>query len=285
MLPRCLQRKLLQVLSAHPLTGVRELHFQTHHLQLGEGRSLAYQNVPGTKKPTVVFVPGFHEYTHMTGQKAQCLLRYCNINSYPCIVYDHECVGHSEGDVHQLKFTHWVEDAVRVVKQLTEGPVVMVGNSLGSWLSIIAATQLRDSIHGLVLLAPALNYVWPYYHRYKSTLPPEVRARLESGDPHVITHELGDALLKFDFAEDSRRYELDISSPGSIAINCPVRIIHGLEDKEIEPLLSLQLANSLQSEDVDIVFRKNSDHQLEEPSDLELFLVILDRMIQDNPAR
>ena len=42
--------------------------------------------------------------------------------------------------------------------------------------------------------------------RYKATLAPEVRSRLEAGDPHVITtHQMGDALLKLDFAEDSRR--------------------------------------------------------------------------------
>lgn len=265
--------------------GVREISHKPHILQLGEGRSLAYKSIPGTKKPTMVMIPGYHEYTRMEGNKANCLLRYCTINEHPCVVYDHECTGRSEGDVHQLKFSHWVEDAVRVVKQLTEGPIVLVGSSLGGWLSIIAASQLREQLHGLVLISPALNYVWPYYHRYKATLPPEVRGRLEDGDPHVITHELGDAMLKLDFAEDSRRFELDISRSGCLDITCPVRIIHGLEDKEIVPEQSMNLAKSLQSDDIDIVYRKSSDHQLESPPDLELFLVTLDRMIQDNPVR
>ena len=103
-----------------------------------------------------------------------------------------------------------------------------MGSSLGGWLSLVAASRLSSRLHGLVLVAPALNYVWPYYHRfqhilnflsfftsalfecflgrYKATLAPEVRSRLEAGDPHVITtHQMGDALLKLDFAEDSRR--------------------------------------------------------------------------------
>ena len=96
-----------------------------------------------------------------------------------------------------------------------------MGSSLGGWLSLVAASRLSTKLHGLVLVAPALNYVWPYYHRFtkgllrnvlfcfsrfKATLAPEVRSRLEAGDPHVITtHQMGDALLKLDFAEDSRR--------------------------------------------------------------------------------
>lgn len=285
MLPCRLHRGLLQVLPLQALAGIRGISHKTHRLQLENGRSLAYKSVPGIKKPTMVMVPGFHEYTQMKGNKALCLIRYCSINHYNCVVYDHECTGQSEGDVHNLMFSHWVEDAVQVVKQLTEGPVILVGASLGGWLSIIAATKLQDHLHGLILMAPALNYVWPYYHRYKATLAPEVRERLESGDPHVITHEMGDAMLKLDFAEDSRRYEIDVGQATSVPISCPVRIIHGLEDGVISPNLSMQLGTSLQSEDVDIIYRKNSDHQLENPRDLELFLVTLDRMIRDNPAR
>ena len=147
-------------------------------------------------------------------------------------------------------------------------------------------------INGIaVLFSPALNYVWPYYHRHKSTLPPSVAARLEAGDPHVHTHEYGDALLKEDFAADSRKYEIDLEKV--VDITCPVRIIHGLDDTEIDPKKSLQvkyiqgtatqhyfvaqLCRSLASDDVDLIYRKNSEHQLESPPDLELFLITLDR--------
>ena len=81
--------------------------------------------------------------------------------------------------------------------------------------------------------------MWPYYHRHKSTLPPSVAARLEAGDPHVHTHEYGDALLKEDFAADSRKYEIDLEK--MVDITCPVRIIHGLEDTEVDPKNSLQV--------------------------------------------
>lgn len=255
----------------------------THLLDIGEGRSVAYQTIPGQRKPTIVMIPGLHSYTHMSGTKASCLLRYCDMNDYPCVVYDHECSGQSRGDVKRVTFTSWVEDALRVTGELTEGPLVLVGSSTGGWLSIITALKIKERLHGLVLFAPAINYVWPYYCRHKATLPPEVCRRLEAGDPHVHTHQYGDAMLKEDFAADSRQYELDLNKKLDIA--CPIRIIHGLQDTEIDPAESLKLTRSLTSEDVDLIYRKSSAHQLETPPDLELFLITLDRLLKDNPVR
>ena len=115
-------------------------------------------------------VPGLHEYTHMDGHKAHCLMRcwlqwktkisdfslvrYCSINHYPCVLYDHECTGRSSKlggnvwskswnlscvsrnisgmivvffpQVNELQFSHWVEDVLAVVENLTDGPIVLV---------------------------------------------------------------------------------------------------------------------------------------------------------------
>lgn len=260
---------------------------QTHKLQVGppeSDRAVSYQSVMGVKRPTVVMVPGLHPYTHQQGQKALCLQRFCDMNSYPCVVYDHECCGLSGGVLDNLLFTHWVEDCLAVVDQLTQGPVILVGSSLGGWLSLVVGQQIKSRLHSMVLVSPAVNYVWPYYNRYKSTLPPHVARRLDQGDPHVITHELGDSMLKLDFALDSRQFELDLESDKLVDIDCPVRIIHGLHDRELSVDTSMKLCNILKSEDVDLIVRKIGDHQMEQPTDLELLLVTLDRIIKDNPV-
>jgi len=266
--------------------GITYNSVQVHYLGLGEGRSLAYHSIPGHKSPSVLMVPGLHPYTHMRGHKAQTLLRFCDRNGYPCTVYDHECCGLSSGrsDMKKLLFSHWVEDAVAAAEQLTEGPLVLLGASLGGWLAVRAAQKLPPSrLHSLLLITPALNYVWPYYNRYRATLPKEVRGRLDVGDPHVISHEYGDSILMKEFALDSRAWEVDLNAE-SLGVSCPVRIIHGMEDKLVPLEDSVKLARCLESEDVDIILRKSGDHQMEQPTDLELALVTLDRLLKDNPV-
>lgn len=261
---------------------------RSHTLKIGENREISYRLMPGQSEPTIVMVPGFHSYAHMNGLTAKSLLRYCDIHDYSCIVYDHEGMGESallEGtDRTKVLFSHWVEDAVAVVEELADGPIVFASCSLGGWLSIVAAQQLKHRLHGMVLYAPALNYVYPYYERHISRLPSSIKERLDAGFVHNLSHtSYGDAMLKKDFAEDSLQHELDLSKP--LDFTCPIRILHGLDDKEVNPDQSLQLSKIIKSGDVDLIYRKSARHQLTEPPDIELFLNTLDRLLKDCPVR
>ena len=124
----------------------------------------------------------------------------------------------------------------------------------------------------------------PYYKQHKVNLPTDVQVKLEVGEPFVHTHpQLGNALLKKDFAEESVKYHIPFEE--EVKIDCPVRIITSLND-ELNDTKSLEkLTNSLSSEDVDLIYRKNSDHRMQSPHDFELFLITLDRMIKDNPVK
>ena len=91
--------------------------------------------------------------------------------------------------------------------------------------------NLKERLHGMLLYAPALNYVYPYYQKHLQTLPSDVRNRIEHGDSHFnMRHTFGSAILKKDFAEDSRQHEIDLSNP--VPINCSVRIMHGLQGSD-----------------------------------------------------
>ena len=61
--------------------------------------------------------------------------RFCDLNDYPGVIYDHECTGESNpGDPmisRNVLFSHWIQDVHAVIDQLTEGPIVLVGCSMG----------------------------------------------------------------------------------------------------------------------------------------------------------
>ena len=43
-----------------------------------------------------------------------------------------------------MLFSHWIEDALTVIDQLTEGPVILLGTGIGAWISLLAAQEIAN---------------------------------------------------------------------------------------------------------------------------------------------
>lgn len=296
---------------------VRNLSLDVQSLELESGRKIAYKKLEGDLKPTIVFVPGLHDYTYMDGPKVLPVLRYCEANNHGCIVYDHEGVGRSQGDISKVMFSHWIEAALTVIDKLTVGPVILVGSTMGAWISLKAAQEIAEKedkekksiaeelrakgthenditesalnfiinpkILGLVLCSPALNYVMPYYTEIRKELPAEIQAKLDAGEPCFHNHpKFGKALIRKDFAEDSLKYHIDFEKEVKVPKDIPVKILTSLDDDLVSDLK--KLTNSLSTDDVELVARKSANFKELTMQDEEICLSQLNRLIMDNPV-
>ena len=54
---------------------VRNLSLEVQSLELESERNIAYKKLEGELKPTIVFIPGLHDYTYMDGPKCLPVLR------------------------------------------------------------------------------------------------------------------------------------------------------------------------------------------------------------------
>jgi len=292
-----------------------DLQTQVHEISPGSGRKIAFKRLDRAKgKPTIVLVPGHHDKFGMNGARQKALLRYCYMNELNMVVYDHEGVGSSSSsDNSKVLFSHWVEDCMTVIDELTgDRPVILLGSSLGAWISLHAAQEYADKeekqipgwmeemaakgeevykedfaskIHGLVLCSPAMNHMMSYYTKQSQELPEDVKAKLDAGDSYFHTHpKFGQALLKKDLAEESLKYHIDFDKTIKIP-DCPVKILTSLNDDLVNSEEFKKLTNSLSTDDVEIVYRKSSNHLMDGITDFEVLLNQLHRLIMDNPIK
>ena len=91
------------------------------------------------------------------------------------------------------------------------------------------AQRRPDRIHGMIFLGPGFNALRPGYWYHYNMLPDEVKARVDAGEEHIkIKMRYGGVgILRKDFCENTKDFELDFSQP--ININCPVRIVHAVK--------------------------------------------------------
>ena len=119
-----------------------------------QGRRLAVRREAG-QGPHVVFLGGFR--SDMTGTKAAWLSDWAREKGRAFLRFDYSGHGDSEGQFEEGAITHWREDAEAAL-DLAPGPVVLVGSSMGGWISLLIARANPERVAGLVTIAAAPDF-------------------------------------------------------------------------------------------------------------------------------
>ncbi|OHB30602.1 MAG: alpha/beta hydrolase [Phenylobacterium sp. RIFCSPHIGHO2_01_FULL_69_31] len=234
-----------------------------------DGSRLAWRLVEGAG-PTVVWLGGFK--SDMTGTKAEALADWALAQGRAYVRFDYFGHGASSGDFAEGTITRWREDAIAVLNELTAGPLVLVGSSMGGWIACLAAMALPPRVAAMVLIAPAPDFTEKLM---APEIPPEGRAALaangvwlrpsEYGDPYPITRNL---------LEDGARWSILGGEP--IPIQIPVRILQGGEDPDVPWRHALELAQGLKGDDVVFTLIKDGDHRLSRPQDIARLIAVVE---------
>jgi pimeloyl-ACP methyl ester carboxylesterase len=229
--------------------------------ELSDGRRIAFRRVAG-KGPGIVFLPGY--MSDMAGSKATALLDWAAANGRACVLFDYSGCGESGGDFADGTLSLWCEEAVAIVQSYTEGRVVLVGSSMGGWLMLLVARELGERVAALVGIAAAPDFTdWGY--------DPGHKARLAAGETVWRDNPYGPEPTPIHagfWADGERLHQLR----GPIPFDGPVRLLHGQDDGDVPPEVSLRLAACLRSQDVQVTLVKGGDHRLSREPDIDLLL-------------
>jgi pimeloyl-ACP methyl ester carboxylesterase len=235
--------------------------------------SLAWRRVDGAG-PTVVWLGGFH--SDMAGTKAEALAAWAAQRGRALLRFDYFGHGRSEGRFEDGTISRWRGDALAVVDRLTEGPLVLVGSSMGGWLACLAALARPERVAGLVLIAPAADFTQALL---APGLPPEAHEALARDGRWVRPTRYDDEGYPITRAliEDGARWTI---LPGPVAIEAPVRILQGAEDSEVPWAHALDLARALKTRNVAYTLIGDGDHRLSRPQDLRRIVAAVEDVIE-----
>ena len=227
-------------------------------LESRHGRRLAYHRRKGTG-PGVVFLGGFS--SDMEGTKALYLEDWAKRAGREYLRFDYSGHGLSSEEFADGCIGDWFEDALEVVTNLTEGPQVLVGSSMGGWIALLVARAVPERVAGLVGIAAAPDFtedsVWTGLSREERTSLME-RGRVEipseySKEPSIFTKRL--------IEEGRSRLVLR----DRLVLDMPVRLLHGTDDADVEPSVALRLLDHARSSDMRLTLIKGADHRLSTP--------------------
>ncbi|MGI8705269.1 MAG: alpha/beta fold hydrolase [Sphingomicrobium sp.] len=233
---------------------------EIRHLDV-HGTRLAYRLRPGGS-PTLMFLPGYA--SDMEGSKALALDSFAEARGLAMLRFDYSGTGSAEGAFEDGTLGGWIDQALHMLDHLVEGPVVLIGSSMGGWIALHAALRRPERVKALVGIAAAPDFTdWGFSDDQREKL--ERDGRLEEPnpygpEPYVTT--LG-------FWQSGQR-ELLLEKP--IAIDCPVRLVHGENDGDVPLPVAYRLLQQLRSADVQLTIVKGGGHRLSEPHEIETIL-------------
>lgn len=234
-----------------------------------EGRRIACHLTPGAG-PGLVFLGGFR--SDMTGTKAVYLEDWARAAGRGYLRFDYSGHGASSGRFEDLCIGDWLADSIAAL-DLTAGPQVLVGSSMGGWLALLLARARPERVAGLVLIAPAPEFPASMWAGMSAAQRAEVTEEgvtllpSEYGAPYPITRRL---------IEEARAhgvYDRPCPAPW------PVRIVQGMADAAVPVDWALRLAGHIDGPDLRLVLLKGEDHRVSSVQGLSAILAALGEVL------
>jgi len=239
-----------------------------------DGANIAYHFTPG-KAPGVVFLTGFK--SDMTGGKALAVEALCKRLGHACLRFDYYGHGQSSGAFEDGTIGRWASDAVTALDELTEGPQVLVGSSMGGWVMLLTALQRPERIAGLVGIAAAPDFTEDLI---PAALSDDQKAALARDGQVAIPNCYDDEpyLIRQRLLDEGRN---NLLLRGTIDLDVPVRLIHGMRDEDVPWETGLKITDCLAGDDVEVTYVKAGDHRLSEDHDIRRLERTLSALLED----
>ncbi len=239
------------------------------YLEIGEDLRLAYRHRTG-RGPTLVFLPGY--MSDMEGTKATALDDWAEREGRAMLRFDYSGCGSSDGEFETQSLASWRADVLAMIDEVVEGPVVLVGSSMGGWLMLLVALARPQRVAGLVGIAAAPDFTsWGFTAEQKMRILQEGRIEEPSpyGDAPYVTSRV--------FWESGETLRL---LHAEIAIDRPVRLLHGQADADVPWMWSLEIMKQVRSADVQATLVKDGDHRLSRESDIALLIATVKGLLE-----
>ncbi|WP_372571000.1 alpha/beta hydrolase [Ruegeria jejuensis] len=223
------------------------------YLDTAQGRRIAYHRSEG-RGPCIVFLGGLK--SDMEGTKAVHLEAWAQAQGRAYLRFDYSGHGESSGTFEEGCIGDWHEDTVAAVQALTDGPIIVVGSSMGGWQALLLARATPERIAGMVTIAAAPDFTedgyWASFtDAQKQMLEDAGQVELPSDymEPYIITKRM---------IEDGRQR---LVLRASLELPFPVRCLQGTADTAVSTETALRLLDHATCEDMRLTLVKDADHR------------------------
>ena len=240
-------------------------------------QKIAYRYIKG-RSPGIIFVHGLN--SDMQGLKALSIEKYAKKNKLSFLKFDCRGHGKSDGKFEDFTISDWKKDLIDLIDNITKGPQIIIGSSMGGWLMMLAAKSRKKRVSGLIGLAAAPDFGNSLY----SSLNKRIKEQIKKNGfaKHFWSYGSSYILTKKFFIHAKKNKILN----QTFNFHKPIILIHGLKDNVVDFNIPKNIMKVSKSKNIQIIYLKSSDHRLSSITDIKTIINSIDSIREQiNPKQ
>ena len=243
-------------------------------LKISPSKKIRYLINKYKKKPYVVFLHGF--MSDLEGQKPRKILKFCNSKKIGFLAMEYSGHGKSSGKFTKGNISKWTNEVRITIKRvIKKNKFILVGSSMGSWISLNQFKFFNNQILGFLGIGSAPefleNLMWKKFNnKMKNEIKKNGIYNLKNGNyEYPITYQL---------IKDGRKNKI---LNKKIKNKIYVTMIHGKKDEVVPVSYSKKVLKVFKNANKKLVIIKNGDHSLSSKRNLDKITKELNNIISD----
>lgn len=226
-----------------------------------------------TDKPVVAFLGGYR--SDMSGTKAMYLEEQCRNAGFGYVRFDYRGHGQSEGVFDESTIGDWASDACAVLEHVGAKRNILVGSSMGGWMSLLTLRSMPERVAGVIGIAAAPDFSEEIFHE---RLNEEQRKTLLSSGFVAVPNDYSDEPYYYSrvFYEEAKSHLLlELSHD----VDVPMVLIQGKQDVDVPWPMVERIQKAYASANPRAIYIDDGDHRLSRPEDLSVIWQEVEQMI------
>ena len=233
------------------------------HFKINKNRKIRYLKIHQNRGIYIVFLHGF--MSDLEGNKPKTLLNFSKKNKLGFLALEYSGHGKSSGKFTNGNISKWSKETSILIKKIVrKNKIILVGSSMGAWISLIQFQYFKKQIKGFLGIGSAPEFLerlmWKKFKiKEKKEIKKNGIINLKHGDyEYPITYQL---------IKDGRKNKV---LHKKIYQKIKVTMVHGSKDKSVPVYYSKKVLNIFKNSKKKLVIVKNGDHSLSSPKCLRL---------------
>ena len=244
------------------------------YLKISKNKKIRYLSNNSSSNLHIVFLHGF--MSNIEGEKPKTIFKYTKKNKLGFLAF--ECSGHgkSSGKFTKGNISKWSKEVETIIKRvIKKKEFILVGSSMGAWLSLNQFKYFKTQIKGFLGIGSAPeflhNLIWKKFTK-------KMKSETIKRGVYNIKHGNYEYPITYQLIKDGRKNKI---LNKKILSHINVTMIHGGKDEVVPQSYSRKVLKIFDRAKKKLVIVKNGDHSLSNKQGLKKIILELDKIVSN----